>query len=108
MTESRSLRRLLAPLGRRLLVRRLPSPRIGGVKLAHDVAARHGRPGPIDDATRLARPRVALARVSRSPSARMERVAPAGSGEGQQALPRVPKLPGVSEEAARWLFNVQG
>jgi hypothetical protein len=31
MTESTGLRRLLAPLGRRVLARRLPSPRIGGL-----------------------------------------------------------------------------
>ena len=105
MTEPTSLRRLLAPLGRRLLARRLPSPRIGGLKLAHDVTERHGRPSSIDDATRLARPRVVMAGLSRSVPGRVTRTR---APEPQAALPRIPRVPGVSEAAARWLFNVQG
>ena len=90
MTEPTSLRRVLAPLGRRLLARRLPSPRIGGLKLAHEVTARHGRPSAIDDATRLARPRVAVSGLTRSAQGRVARTR---APEPQAPLPRIPRVP---------------
>src|SRR5215212_8179367 len=94
-----SLRRAIAPLGRRLLARRLPPARAGGARLARAVSERHSRPAPVDAATRLVRPRI----ESSPPPARSL------AREAQPAeLPKVPRLPGVSEDAAKWLFDVQG
>ena len=61
-----SIRRMIAPRGRRLLARRLPSSRVGGMQLARSITARHGRPAPIEEATRLVRPRMELAQVQRA------------------------------------------
>src|SRR5918994_3170242 len=100
-----SLRRAIAPLGRRLLARRLPSARAGGVRLARAVSERHGRLAPLDGATRLVRPRMQPALGARSTRQLAREAAPE---PGPAELPKIPRLPGVSDEAAKWLFDVEG
>src|SRR5215218_2578633 len=99
-----SLRQAIAPLGRRLLARRLPPARTGGARLARAVSERHGRLAPLDGATRLLRSRMLAAPIpgSTRPLAR-QAVQP-----GPAELLKIPRLPGVSDEAAKWLFNVEG
>ena len=93
--SSLGLRRAIAPLGRRLLSRRLPAGRTGGLALARAVTERHGRPTPIEkDATRLSRPRVAVRAAGgvRQPESRVARV-PASPPEPAAAAPELAEDP---------------
>ena len=78
---------VIGRLGARVLARRLPPARAGGLRFARTVAARH-LPGGLAAAARISRERVAVARGRRA--------------RPQQELP-VP--PGMSEFAARWIFG---
>jgi hypothetical protein len=83
------LARLVAPLGRSVLARRGRLQRVGGVRLARFVGARHRPDRIVESATRLARGRRF---DSRSPAV-------------AQQWASVPRPPGMTEFAAEWIFG---
>ena len=75
-------------LGQRVLARHASAPRVGGLRLAQSVVAARTPEKIVESSTRLARGRS----IEAPSSARPEEA-------------RVPRPPGMSDFAARWLFG---